>query len=91
MAAGPIAPAAAAARYEREVGRGLARDNRLAHRLLPIIDGRKGAELAVRMAGATDWTRRSFARWLFEDYPRALLLTPHRWQRGAFTGPGSYA
>jgi menaquinone-9 beta-reductase len=27
---------------------------------------------------------------MFEDYPRALLLTPSRWHRGAFTGPGAY-
>ncbi len=90
LAAGPHAPDAAAARYEREVRRGLARDNAMARWLLPLVERRPGAELAVRLAGATDWTRRGFARWLFEDYPRALLLTPHRWQRGAFTGPGSY-
>jgi hypothetical protein len=52
---------------------------------------RKGARGAVRIAGATDWTRRNFARWLFEDYPRAALLTPRRWHRNMFTGPGAYA
>jgi hypothetical protein len=40
----------------------------------------------VRISGATPWTRRNFARWLFEDYPRALLLTPDRWQPGALGG-----
>ena len=35
-----------------------------------------GARAAIRAAGLTDWTRRNFARWMFEDYPRALLLTP---------------
>jgi len=44
----------------------------------------------VRVAGTTDWTRRSFARWLYEDYPRAVLLTPSRWRRGTFTGDGAY-
>jgi menaquinone-9 beta-reductase len=52
---------------------------------------RKGARGAVRIAGATDWTRRNFARWLFEDYPRAALLTPRRWHRNMFTSPGAYA
>ena len=33
---------------------------------------------------------RNFARWLFEDYPRALVLTPDRWHRGALHGPGAY-
>jgi hypothetical protein len=39
----------------------------------------------------TRWTRRNFARWMFEDYPRAVVLTPDRWQRGVFTRPGAYA
>jgi len=83
-------PAGVVRAYERELRRGLVRDNRMAARLLPLLRRRRGAEAAVRIASATPWVRRSFARWLFEDYPRALLLTPHRWHRGAFTGPGSY-
>jgi hypothetical protein len=43
------------------------------------------------MAGLTPWTRRNVARWLFEDYPRAVVATPSRWHRGVFTGPGSFA
>ena len=35
----------------------------------------------VLAAGLTAWTRRNFARWMFEDYPRAALLTPSRWRR----------
>jgi hypothetical protein len=27
---------------------------------------------------------------MFEDYPRALVLTPDRWHRGMFHGPGAY-
>ena len=38
----------------------------------------------------TPWTRRNFARWLFEDYPRAMVVTPRRWHHGMFTGPGAY-
>jgi flavin-dependent dehydrogenase len=90
IAAGPHAPERAGRRYEREVHRGLARDNRMAERLVGLLRAERSAELAVRLAGATPWTRRNFVRWLFEDYPRALLLTPHRWHRGMFTGPGSY-
>lgn len=77
-------------RYEREVARGLAIDNRLADALVGLLRHRRGADAAVRLAGLTPWTRRNFARWLFEDYPRALVATPHRWHRGMFTGPGSY-
>ncbi len=76
--------------YEHEVHRDLAVDHRFAERLSWILSKPLGARGAVRVAGLTDWTRRNFARWLFEDYPRALLLTPQRWHKGMFTGPGAY-
>jgi hypothetical protein len=28
---------------------------------------------------------------MFEDYPRAVLLTPERWRRGMLTGAGAFA
>ena len=91
LAAGALRPARAAAAYEDEVTRGLARDNRLAGFLSRSgIAHRKGLRLTLRAAGATDWTRRNFGRWLFEDYPRAAVATPHRWHKGLFTGPGAY-
>jgi hypothetical protein len=39
----------------------------------------------------TGWTSRNFARWLFEDYPRAVLGTPGRWRKDLFTQPGAYS
>jgi len=83
-------PSGARAAYEHEVHRDLAVDHRFAEQLAGILSNPLGARAAVRAAGLTDWTRRNFARWLFEDYPRALLLTPGRWHRGMFTGPGAY-
>jgi hypothetical protein len=50
-----------------------------------------GARAAIRTVGISDWTRRNFARWMFEDYPRAVLFTPSRWHRGMFSAPGAYA
>ena len=88
--AGWTRPGMAAARYEDVVRRGLAVDNRLALLLARALSHRKGARFAVRLAGASDWTRRNFARWLFEDYPRAMLATPHRWHRRMLTGPGAF-
>jgi geranylgeranyl reductase family protein len=88
--AGALAPASAAARYERAVRRSVAVDNRLAALLSRALQHRKGVRGALRLAGATAWTRGNFARWLFEDYPRAVLATPHRWHRGVLTGPGAY-
>ena len=90
LAAGPFRPTEAAAHYARWVSQGLALDNRLANFLVRALQHRKGARAAVRLAGASDWTRRNFARWMFEDYPRAVVATPARWHRGLFTGPGAY-
>ena len=39
---------------------------------------------AIRAVDTNDWTRRNFARWMFEDYPRAALFTPRRWHRKLF-------
>ena len=89
--AGALHPALAAARYEEHVRRGIAVDNRLAGWLSTHgLAHRKGVRGALRVAGLTGWTRRNFGRWLFEDYPRALLATPHRWHRRMFTGDGAY-
>ena len=89
--AGSTARPGAAARYERDVRRAL-------RRRPPHVDaadpgpqapqGRPGRASAI--AGATAWTRRNFARWLFEDYPRAIVLTPRRWHR-QFLRPGDPA
>jgi geranylgeranyl reductase family protein len=89
VAAGPD-PAAVARRYRSSVEHHLAPDVRFASALGRILTSTAGARGAVRIAGLTPWTRRNFARWLFEDYPRALVLTPSRWRKGAFTGPGAY-
>jgi flavin-dependent dehydrogenase len=83
-------PEAIARRYREGVVRSLGPDLRLAHALQRLLRSPRATELAVRAAGATAWTRRSFARWLFEDYPRAVLATPSRWRRGMLAGPGAF-
>lgn len=83
-------PGAVRARYERTVRDELVADHRMAELLSRAMSHRKGVRVAVRLAGSTAWTRRNFARWLFEDYPRALIATPARWHAGMFTGPGAY-
>ena len=57
--------------YESSVAHHLNADHRMSVLLIHALRHRKGARAAVRVAGATPWTRRNFARWLFEDYPRA--------------------
>jgi geranylgeranyl reductase family protein len=77
-------------RYREGVRRALGRDLHFAAALQRVLRSRRGAALAVRTAGLTPWTRRHFARWMFEVYPRALLLTPDRWGRGMLTAGGAY-
>jgi len=78
------------ARYRSSVHRSLGRDLRFAGALQRVLSHPIGARAAIRAADLTPWTRRNFARWMFEDYPRALLFTPDRWKRGVFTAPGAY-
>jgi menaquinone-9 beta-reductase len=84
------APGVVTARYRRAVRRALVADHRTSMLLIRAVRHRRGVRAGLRLAGATDWTRRNFARWLFEDYPRAVLATPRRWHRGMFSGPGAY-
>jgi menaquinone-9 beta-reductase len=78
------------ATYTRSVHEALVADHHLSLLLIRALTRRKGANAAVRLAGATAWTRSNFARWLFEDYPRAVLATPTRWHRGMFSGDGTF-
>jgi len=90
VATGPTEAWRARCRYEAAVRSELVLDHQLSLLLVRAIKHRKGARAAVRVAGLTDWTRRNFARWLFEDYPRAVLATPRRWRPRVLVGPGAY-
>lgn len=80
----------AAAAYVRAVRRGLFADHRMSVRLSRTIRHRRGVNAALRLAGSSAWSRRHFGRWLFEDCPRAVVVTPRRWGRGALSRPGAY-
>ncbi|HEV2309971.1 MAG TPA: NAD(P)/FAD-dependent oxidoreductase [Acidimicrobiia bacterium] len=88
--AGGGPPGAIADRYRRTVDAALGRDLRFAAVLSRVLGSRWGATAAIRAAGATGWTRRHFARWMFEDYPRAAVFTPDRWRRQLFTPAGAF-
>jgi len=77
--------------YATLVHRAIGRDLRFAALLQRALAGRRRANVELRLVGLTRHTRTAFARWLWEGYPRALLLTPDRWRRGAFTNPGAWA
>ena len=79
----------AAESYESAVRAELVADHKMAHALGKLMANPRIAEFALTAVGTNDWTRRNFGRWMFEDYPRALIATPRRWHRGMFTGPGA--
>ncbi len=91
LAAGALAPRRAACLYQRAVSSGLALDNRLAGALSRVLRTPLGARGAVRATSANEWVAGHFARWLYEDYPRALLATPWRWRHGALEREGAWA
>ncbi len=86
--AGPSGDAART--YERALHQELLADHRMSALLVHGLSTVRRAEWALALADANDWTRRNFARWLFEDYPRALVATPRRWRRGAVSRPGAF-
>lgn len=77
-------------RYRTALARELLADHRMSSLLVRGLSTPGGAARSVAIAATNDWTRRNFARWLFEDYPRALVATPRRWRKGAVTRPGAY-
>jgi geranylgeranyl reductase family protein len=89
--AGSDRPLIAARRYRRQIRFGMAVDDRLAADLSRLLAHRRGSGKALAIVDASDWGRRNFARWMFEDYPRAALVTPHRWERRMFRRPGAYS
>jgi flavin-dependent dehydrogenase len=89
--AGALRPELARARYIDSVRAELVADHRMSTFLGKVLVHRRGAHGAIALADANDWTRRNFARWLFEDEPRAAALTPRRWHRGFLRRPGAFA
>jgi geranylgeranyl reductase family protein len=91
VAAGALQPDAAARGYETAVAHHLFADHRMSLALGSVLTKPWGARGAIRVVAASgDWGRRNFARWMFEDEPRALLLTPSRWHRRFLARPGAY-
>ncbi len=92
LAAGALQPDAAAAKYRAAVAHHLFADHRMSKRLGAVLNTSWGARGAIRVVAASgEWGRRNFARWMFEDEPRALVLTPTRWHRRFLARPGAWA
>ena len=84
-------PQTVTARYEHAVAHHLFADHRMSKRLGRVLAHRRGARGAIRVVASSGrWGRRNFARWMFEDEPRAIMLTPKRWHRRFLKQPGAY-
>ncbi len=92
VAAGALDAAAARRRYTSAVRHHLVADHRMSVALGRVLAHERGARGAIRiLARSGEWGRRNFARWMFEDEPRAVALTPSRWHRRVLGRPGAYA
>lgn len=84
-------PDEVAAAYRSAVEHELFADHRMSRRLGRVLASERGAEAALRIvASSGNWGRRNFARWMFEDEPRAIAVTPSRWHRRVLRRPGAY-
>jgi flavin-dependent dehydrogenase len=91
IASAPDSPQDVATRYERDVADHLFADHRMSKRLGWVLTHPRGARGAIRVvANSGAWGRRNFARWMFEDEPRAIVVTPRRWHRRFLKQPGAY-
>ncbi len=81
---------ATGADYRGLVAHALGRDLRFAGFLQRVLAHPAGARAALAVVDVSPWTRRNFARWMWEDYPRAVVGTPSRWARGVFRAPGAW-
>ncbi len=91
VSGGALQPELVARRYEREVEHHLFADHRMSKRLGAVLRSPVGARGAIRVVEASgEWGRRNFARWMFEDEPRAIATSPSRWHRGFLARPGAY-
>ena len=83
-------PAAVRRAYRLAVRHHLVADHRMSQVLGKVLSHRIGARGAIGVLGRVSETNRTrFARWMFEDEPRAVIATPSRWHRGFLNLPGA--
>ena len=78
------------AHYSRALDKTLLADHRMSVALSVILTRPFFARLVLAVVDTNNWTRTNFARWMFEDEPRAIVLTPRRWHRKFLKRSGAY-
>ena len=79
-----------ASRYRSSVREHLVADHKMSVLLSKVLSHQLGTRGAIRLLASSEWSRRNFARWMFEDEPRAIAFTPSRWHRHFFRQPGPF-
>lgn len=81
----------AAQAYRTSLRRGIQFDNKFAANLARIVRHEAGARFVIQAAPRGPFRGRYAIRWVFEDNPRAALLTPWRWRERFKTKPTAFA
>jgi geranylgeranyl reductase family protein len=77
--------------YRDSVRHHLVADHRMSRTLSRVLAHSRGARGVIAFVARTGtWGRTHFARWMFEDEPRAIALTPSRWHHKVLRSPGAY-
>jgi geranylgeranyl reductase family protein len=76
--------------YSTAIDKTLLADHRMSVALSAILARPFFARLVLAVVDTNKWTRTNFARWMFEDEPRAIVLTPRRWHRKFLSRSGAY-
>lgn len=90
LVSGANDPSGAASRYRRELRFGMQVDHAFSRRLATLVSSEAGARAVIRLAPLGPWRGRYAVRWVFEDNPRAGLLTPWRWRDRFAPKAGAY-
>jgi geranylgeranyl reductase family protein len=77
--------------YRRLMRRSFFADHRMSSVLGRVLANETLARGALRIIDNGEWRKEKFARWMFEDEPRAAAFTPRRWHRRFLSSSGAYA
>lgn len=79
-------------RYRRHLDDHLRADHKMSAVLSRVLAHERGARGAISILDRSGlWARRNFARWMFEDEPRAIAVSPRRWHRRLFARAGAWS
>lgn len=79
-------------RYRLAIDHHLKADHRMSRALSRVLAHERGARGVISLLDrAGPRARQNFARWMFEDEPRAIAFSARRWHRQLFRRPGVWA